>query len=87
MLKYNKIDTDGNLAALRKYEAANDATDMSMECVIERAEDARTAAIDAIADYVNIMQSESDEFGLSHDWWDLQDDLEISWKKNKLKLE
>ena len=78
MLKYNKIDTDGNLSALRKYENAQDAQDTNMECVIERAEESRIAAINAIDDYVNILKSESDEFGLSHDWWDLQDDLELS---------
>ena len=71
------MDVDGNMAALRQYELKIDQADANQEMVHERVADARLAAIEAIEHLKQMVNSESEEFGMSGDWYDLKEALEL----------
>ena len=70
-------DTDGNMAALNKYEHSVDKTEQAQQYVLDECEYLRIAAIAAIEAYKIQMAYLSDKAGLSEDWYDITDELEI----------
>lgn len=73
------MNTDGNIAALRKYEEEQGRTELLQDRITNSNRYLRLAAIEAIEDYKSAMKNDSAEMGFDDEWWTetLLDDLEL----------